>query len=91
MWLLVGTINLIFILAGLGFKIRAFLYVGTIVFMLNGAYQLIVLINQASLSKWIIGLITGILFIVIASLFERKREVIFTAIQDWFTQLNQWQ
>jgi hypothetical protein len=90
LWLIPATISLGFLLIGLGFQIRAFLYVGTILFMLTNFYQLVVLISEASLSKWIIGFITGIFLILIAALFERKKETIFITIQNWFEQLQQW-
>jgi hypothetical protein len=52
--------------------------------MLTNFYQLVVLISEASLSKWIIGFITGIFLILIAALFKRKKETIFITIQNWF-------
>ncbi len=90
MWLIPVTISLIFIMIGLGVQIRAFLYVGTIVFMLTNFYQLVVLINQSSPSKWVIGFVTGIALIFVAAIFERKKETIFENIKNWFDQLEKW-
>lgn len=89
-WLIPVTISLIFIMIGLGLQIRAFLYVGTIVFMLTNFYHLVVLITESSLSKWIIGFVTGILLIIVAGIFERKRETIFYNIKNWFEQMEKW-
>jgi hypothetical protein len=90
-WLIPVTISLIFLIIGLGLQIRAFLYVGTIVFMLTNFYQLVFLINQSSPSKWVVGFVMGIFLIFIAALFERKKETIFSTIQNWFDQLQKWQ
>lgn len=79
------------IFSGLGLQIRAFLFVGTINFLLTVTYQLIILSFEYPFSKWIIGLLAGIILIVIAANFERRREQIIDLFRNWLNQLNQWQ
>jgi hypothetical protein len=86
-----SVISLLFIFAGLALRVRAFLFVGTISFILTGFYQLIILIFSYSFLKWIIGLGTGIILISIAANFERRREQILSLLQGWFLQLRNWQ
>ncbi len=86
-----SVISLLFIFAGLALRIRAFLFVGTISFILTGFYQLIILIFSYSFLKWVIGLGTGIILISIAANFERRREQILHLFQSWFLQLRNWQ
>ncbi|MFP4134208.1 MAG: hypothetical protein ACLFTJ_08645 [Halothece sp.] len=89
--LIPGGISLIFILIGLGIKIRAFLYVGTITFLLNATYQLGILIFEDPISKWIIGLLVGCGLIWLAATFETRRENIRTFIENWVETLNRWE
>jgi hypothetical protein len=86
-----SVISLVFTFAGLAFRIRAFLFVGTISFLITAFYQLVVLIFSYSFLKWIIGLGTGIALISIAANFERRREQILNLLQGWFVQLREWQ
>jgi hypothetical protein len=64
--------------------------VETISFILTVFYHLFILIFEYSLLKWIVGLTLGIILIGIAANFERRREQIISAFQNWFLQLNQW-
>ncbi|MBE9118179.1 DUF2157 domain-containing protein [Lusitaniella coriacea LEGE 07157] len=88
--LIPAILSLIAIFAGLGLRIRAFLYVGTVTFLLTASYQLLVLINQNVVSKWIVGLIAGIILIFIAANFERRRDRIIAAVQNWVARLGEW-
>lgn len=78
------------IFLGIGLQIRAFLYTGTITFVLTAFYQLIILMDRYATSKWIIGLMAGVILIAIAANFERRREQILTTLQTWFTRLQEW-
>lgn len=89
--LIAGGISLIFILIGLAIKIRAFLYVGTIAFLLNATYQLGILIFEYPVSKWIIGLLVGCGLIWLAATFETRRENIRTFLENWVGTLNRWE
>jgi hypothetical protein len=79
------------IFLGLALQIRAFLFIGTIAFILTSFYQLVILSFEYSLAKWIIGLIAGITFIFIAANFEKRREEILRVLQNWLQKLEQWQ
>ncbi len=77
--------------AGLVWRIRAWLYVGTITFLLTNSYQLVVLITERPITKWAIGLFAGMLIIFLAANFEKRREQITLAVQHWLDQLQEWQ
>lgn len=85
------AIGLLAIFIGLGVKVRAFLYVGTITFLLATSYQLIVLIFHYAFLKWVIGLISGIILIIVAANFERSRDRVSSTLQNWLAQLDTWQ
>ncbi len=89
--LLPAGISLFLVLGGIALSIRAFLYVGTITFLLTASYQLVILITEYSFTKWVVGLIAGVLIIAIAGNFERRREQIYTAISGWLDRLQEWQ
>jgi len=89
--LIPGIISLVAIFAGLGLRIRAFLMVGTATFVLTVFYQLVVLSFQYPFSKWVIGLIAGIIFISIAANFEQRREQILGIFQNWANQWREWE
>jgi len=86
-----SLISLVIILAGLGLKIRAFLFVGTITFILTIIYQLVILVFTYSFLKWIVGLIAGIVSIVVAANFESKRDRLTNQLQTYVDKLQQWQ
>ncbi|NEO54464.1 MAG: DUF2157 domain-containing protein [Okeania sp. SIO3B5] len=89
--LLPGIISIIAIFAGLGLRTRAFLYIGTVTFLINAFNQLIVLNSLYSFFKWIIGLIVGIVFIWIAANFETRREQINNLLPNWIEKLEEWE
>ncbi len=89
--LIPGIISLIVLFAGLGLRIRAFLMVGTATFVLTVFYQLVVLSFLYPFSKWVIGLIAGIIFISIAANFEQRREQILGIFQNWANQWREWE
>lgn len=86
-----SAIALIMILTGLGLRIRAFLFVGTITFIVTIIYQLVILTFTYSFLKWIVGLIAGIISIAVAANFESKRDHITTHLQTYLAKLQQWQ
>lgn len=85
-----GIMSLLTVLVGLGLKIRAFLFVGTLTFMLTVFYQLVVLSFQYTLLKWIIGLVVGIVLITVAANFERRRVQMLNLFQNSLEQFNRW-
>ncbi|MGL5058749.1 MAG: hypothetical protein ACRC62_02115 [Microcoleus sp.] len=88
--LVAGAFSLVTIAAGLALRVRAFLFVGTGVFVLNVFYQLVVLIFDYPLIKWAIGLAFGVVFIWIAATFETRRDRIAAFVQHWVVQLQSW-
>ncbi|MBW4692317.1 MAG: hypothetical protein KME27_11180 [Lyngbya sp. HA4199-MV5] len=80
-----------FILAGLVLRIRAFLFVGTAVFMLQVLRQLWRFIDDYSLLLWALGILLGLIFIWIAATFEARRSQISALIQYWVTELEAWE
>ena len=88
--LVAGSFSLVAIAAGLALRVRAFLFVGTGIFLINVFYQLVVLIFDYPLIKWAIGLAFGILFIWIAATFETRRDRISAFVQHWVVQLQLW-
>jgi hypothetical protein len=88
--LVAGAFSLAAIAAGLALRVRAFLFVGTAVFLINVFYQLVVLIFDYPLIKWAIGLGFGIVFIWIAATFETRRDRISAFVQHWVVQLQSW-
>jgi|GEM_PF-1164157 len=85
-----GVISAIAIFVGLGLRIRAFLFVGTITFILTIVYQLVILVFTYSFLKWIIGLIAGIVLISIAANFESKRDRLSNKLQSYVDRLKDW-
>jgi hypothetical protein len=86
-----GIISVIAIFAGLALRVRAFLYVGTIFFLANAFYQLIILIRLYSFLKWVIGFVVGVVFIWIAANFETRRQFINALMRNWIVQLEEWE
>jgi hypothetical protein len=86
-----GIISLLVIFAGLGLRIRAYLYVGTATFLINAFYHLGILIFDYPFSKWVVGLLVGIAFIWIAATFETRREQITALLRNWITELHNWE
>jgi len=89
--LVAGAFSLAAIAAGLSLRVRAFLFVGTGIFLINVFYQLVVLIFDHPLIKWAIGLAFGIVFIWIAATFETRRDRIVAFVQHWILQLQSWE
>jgi hypothetical protein len=88
--LVTGAIAVLMNFAGLGLRVRAFLFVGTATFLINAFYQLGVLIFEYPFSKWVVGLLAGIAFIWIAATFETRREQITALLRNWMDELQTW-
>ncbi|MEM6590783.1 MAG: hypothetical protein AAF651_02870 [Cyanobacteria bacterium P01_C01_bin.73] len=87
----VGFMALGAIAAGLVLSIRAFLYVGTIMFGLNAINQLVLLNPTYPFMKWIVGILVGTVLIWIAADFERRREQWMAIAQTWLQNLSTWE
>ena len=79
------------ILIGLGLKIRAFLFVGTLTLILTAIYQLIILVMTYSFLKWVVGLLAGVCSIIIAAGFEKQRERALIQLRNYENKLQDWQ
>ncbi len=77
-------------LAGLLLRVRAFLYIGTLTFVIQVLRQVWLLISAYSLLLGIAGTVLGLLFIWIAATFEARRQL-YRFVQQWFTELEGWQ
>jgi uncharacterized membrane protein len=84
-------VSLGFIFAGLMFRVRAFLYLGTGTFLLNAIERLIFLNTLSFFMRSLVGLTVGIFLIWIAATFETRREQIVTFVQNWLVELKQWE
>jgi hypothetical protein len=86
-----GIVSLLAIFAGLAFQTRAFLYIGTLTFLGDVFYQLVILVFDYPLLKWVVGLILGISLLFIASSFETRRTQLSALLQNWVEQLQNWE
>ncbi|MDX2239181.1 MAG: hypothetical protein NW224_00685 [Leptolyngbyaceae cyanobacterium bins.302] len=80
-----------FIVLGLVQRVRAFLYVGTIAFILQVLWQLWRFVQDYSLLLWIFGIVLGLLLIWVAATFEARRVQANALLQHWITELEDWQ
>jgi hypothetical protein len=89
-WIAIG-IGLAFILAGLSLRVRSYLYVGTLTFVIEVFIQVSIFVTRYSLLIWALGIFAGILFIWIAANFEARRDRILTMMQNIMTELQAWE
>lgn len=89
--LLPAGVSLVIVLLSLVLRIRAFLYVGTVVFLLNASYQLLILSVTYPLMKWVIGLVAGLSLIVLAANFETRRTQVGQLLSRWADGLRDWE
>lgn len=80
-----------FIVLGLWQRVRAFLYVGTLTFMLQVFWQLWRFVRDYSLLLWIFGIVVGLILIWVAATFEARRAQANALLQRWITELEDWQ
>lgn len=86
-----GLISFCLIFTGLGLRIRAFLFTGTVTLVVTALHQLIILVLTYSFLKWVVGLLAGICSIAIAASFERRREGILNHLNNYRSNLRHWQ
>lgn len=89
--LLALAVCLGFVLAGLRLRVRAFLYIGTLVFVGLVLRQLWVFLATDSLLLWAVGIVLGLVLIWVAATFEARRSQVNTLVQHWLTALEDWQ
>ncbi len=79
------------VLLGLALRTRAFLYVGTVTFVLKVLRLFWLLINTDSLLLWASGILVGLIFIWVAATFEARRSQVSALMQYWFTEFERWE
>ncbi len=89
--LLPAGLGLAAILAGLALRVRAYLFVGAATFLLTMLYQSGVLVFEYPITKWILGLLVGILMLYVGATFETRREQTLALMRQWLTQLETWE
>ncbi|MFQ4141740.1 DUF2157 domain-containing protein [Chlorogloeopsis sp. ULAP02] len=89
--LIPGIFSLIAIFAGLGLRVRAFLYVGTATFFITAFYQLIIFSLRYPFFKWLVGLVVGIILISIAANFETRRAQLSSILRSTSDKFQDWQ
>ncbi|MEL7244373.1 MAG: DUF2157 domain-containing protein, partial [Cyanobacteria bacterium J06573_2] len=86
-----GIISLIAIFTGLALKTRAFVYVGTISFIITAFYHLVIFTFDYPFLKWVVGLLVGITLIFIAANFESRRQQLNVLINSINNELKEWE
>ena len=89
--LLVIAIGFAFILLGLVQRVRAFLYVGTLTFLLQVLWQIWQFGREYSLLLWVLGIVVGLVLIWIAATFEARKAQADALLQQWVTALEAWE
>ncbi|MFN7297616.1 MAG: DUF2157 domain-containing protein, partial [Pseudanabaena sp.] len=80
-----------FIIAGLAFRVRAYLFMGTFTFILLVISQSVTLVTQYSFLMWAIGIFAGIGFILVAANFEVRRDRILALFRNVAIELEAWE
>ncbi len=92
---LVGLLSIVialgFVLAGILLRIRAFLYVGTITFIIQLLRQIWLFVNDYPILLWLVIGVVGLGFIWIAATFEARRSQISTLVEYWTSELDAWE
>lgn len=84
-------IGLLFSLAGIALKVRAFLYIGTLIMVLKMLRLAWLFIDQHPYALWGIGIGIGILLTFIAANFEARRTQVSQLTQGWGRELETWE
>ena len=89
--LITWGLSFAFIIAGLAFRVRAYLFMGTLTFILLVITQAITVITQYSFLMWALGIFAGIGFILVAANFEVRRDRILALFKNVAIELETWQ
>ncbi|MBE9180006.1 DUF2157 domain-containing protein [Oculatella sp. LEGE 06141] len=84
-------LSLGFVLAGLVLRVRAFLYIGTVTFIVQVLRQFWLFVADQSLLLWAMGIALGLLLIWIAGTFEARRSQMVALMQYWLNELHSWE
>ncbi|UBF28900.1 hypothetical protein K9N68_14290 [Kovacikia minuta CCNUW1] len=80
-----------FILTGIWLRVRAFLYIGTLAFVVQILRQLWLFINDYSLVLWAVIGAMGLVFMWIAATFEARRTQMTALVAYWSSELENWE
>ncbi len=89
--LLTIGLSLGLVVAGLLLRVRAFLYIGTLTFIVKVFRIIWLFIADESLVLWGVGIAVGLLLIWVAATFEARRSQVTALLQYWVSELDQWQ
>jgi hypothetical protein len=89
--LLVALLGLILGGLGLWLRVRAYLYMGTLTFALEVINLLWTFISNQAILLWALGIVVGLGLIWLAATFESRRSQASAWMDDWMTQLDQWE
>ncbi len=90
-WLVTLCWSMLAIFAGLILRVRSFLYVGTLILLVNISNEFLLLSYQYPFFKWAIGLTLGLLLIWIAASFETRQKQIITLLKNWIAEFEHWE
>jgi hypothetical protein len=76
---------------GITLRVRAYLFVGTLIFLAQVLRQLWLFIDDYSIMLWGLGILLGLVLIWIAATFEARRNQAIALLQYWATELDQWE
>ncbi len=79
------------IIVGILRRTRAYLYVGTLTFLVAILRTLWIFVLDYSLLLWAIGIAIGCLLIWIAATFESRRSQTIAFVQYWLDELGEWE
>jgi hypothetical protein len=88
--LFVIGLSLGFIVTGLLLRIRAFLFTGTLLFLVQVLRQLWLFVADYSLMLWALGIALGLALIWVAATFEARRSQAIDLMQYWAAELDRW-
>jgi hypothetical protein len=83
--------SMLAIAIGLLRRVRAFLYLGTVTFVLRILRWLWLFLNTDALLLWSVGIVLGMIFIWIAATFEARRSQVSAVVQYWSSELETWE
>jgi hypothetical protein len=89
--LLTIALGLGLIAIGLTLRVRAYLFIGTLIFLAQVLRQLWLFIADYSMLLWGLGIALGLVLIWIAATFEARRSQTIALLQYWATELEQWE
>jgi hypothetical protein len=81
----------LFCVLGLVRRTRAYLYIGTMTFVLGVLRMLWLFVSDYSLLLWAVGIAIGLALIWIAATFEARRSQAIALVEYWLRELEAWE